>query len=378
MDPIGGLWGVVSAVFVLMVGFLFSLRLGFGLGLGWFRVFIIYVWHTLICLFACWYSLNYVSDAIGYYEKGVEGVWRMSVGTGFVELISSIFIWGFGLSYCGLFLVFNVFGVFGLLAFDSSLRVETRRKNNFLKILGTVIVFLPSVSFWSSAIGKDSISFMAVGFALWGSLLLRKRILFVLISVFLMLLVRPHISLIMLIAFAVAIVYDPLFSRAWKVALGVPMMLGLVLFAPFVIDYAGYVDDVSIGDISGFVESRQGFNMDGGGGIDISNMGWVERLLAYMFRPSILEVSSVYTAAAAFDNFLLLILFLWGGASIFKKSKIELGADKVFMCVYAVFVWVLLGMTTSNMGIALRQKWMFAPMIIFLMFGLIRNKKTVN
>jgi len=305
----------------------------------------------------------------------MEGVWELGVGTSFIEFLLSIFIWVFGLSYVGSFFVFNILGVFGLLAFESSLSYITREKNKFLKILATTIVFLPSVSFWSSAIGKDSISFMAVGFALWSSLFLKSRIMFMLFSIFLMLLIRPHISLIMLMALAAALIYDPVFPKKWKVALGGLMVLGFILLTPFVIDYAGYVDRINIDDLLVFVETRQGFNVDGGGGIDISNIGIIEKLLTYMFRPSILDVSNIYFAAAAFDNLLIFGIFLWGLLSVFKKNKVEIGSDTIFMWVYVVIIWVLLAMTTSNMGIALRQKWMFAPMLIYLMISLIGNRK---
>jgi hypothetical protein len=41
---------------------------------------------------------------------------------------------------------------------------------------------------------------------------------------------------------------------------------------------------------------------------------------------------------------------------------------------------VLLSMTTANLGIAMRQKWMFTPILIFLLISIIAaaQEKTTN
>jgi len=36
---------------------------------------------------------------------------------------------------------------------------------------------------------------------------------------------------------------------------------------------------------------------------------------------------------------------------------------------------VVLAMTTANLGIAIRQKWMFAPMLIFLLISLVGKNR---
>jgi hypothetical protein len=47
------------------------------------------------------------------------------------------------------------------------------------------------------------------------------------------------------------------------------------------------------------------------------------------------------------------------------------------MWVYVFGSWLILAMTTANMGIALRQKWMFAPMLIFLLISVIGRRRQV-
>ena len=375
MQVIDEIWSILSAFLVFVLGLVACIKIGLLFNTKKFRIIFLYFWHSLFCVFACWYSLNFVSDAFGYYEKAQMPEWNIGLGTAFVDFLTKVLYQFFGLSFVGLFFVFNLFGVVGLLAFDASLRAATINKNYFIKSIATMFVLLPSVSFWSSSIGKDSISFMSVGLILWCSLNLKDRIGLLVFSMVLMLFVRPHISLMMLIASAVAILYDPLTSRKVKTFIMSFILMGLAILFPFVIDFSGYSDGFNIVEVTDFIEVRQGFNMEGGGGIDISNMTLFEQLIAYMFRPFAFEVDNIFSAAAAFDNTILLCLFIYYALNLFSSRKSILKENRVFLWVYACLVWSLLAMTTSNMGIALRQKWMFAPMLIFLIISLLGNNK---
>lgn len=363
------IYGIISSVFVFLIGFGICLKIGKIFDLKKIRVFYLYAWHSAFCFLACWYSLNFVSDAWGYYEKAQEGVWGIGLGTGFVEFLTTFFHRILKLSFVGIFLVFNLFGVIGLLGFDAGLRKATALKRKPVKILATAIVFLPSISFWSSSIGKDAISFMAVGVALWSSLCFRNRVFALFIAILLMMLVRPHIALIMLVAWVLAVAIDPLTSKKRKAIILAIFLCGLLFFVPFVLNYSGYSEIIGIGELSEFIEARQGYNMDGGGGVDISNMGLFAQLTSYMFRPFVHEVNNVFSAAAAFDNLILIGLFFVGIFAMLKGSIETAGESRAFLWVYSLLVWLLLATTTSNMGIALRQKWMFAPMLIFLMIS---------
>src|SRR5690606_32124112 len=106
-----------------------------------------------------------------------------------VELLTFFCVSVLGLSYLGSFFFYNILGFVGLIAFDASLRVATANKSRVLRLLATLIAFLPSVSFWSSAIGKDAISFMGTGLALWAALRLKRRVWLMMTAVILMLMV---------------------------------------------------------------------------------------------------------------------------------------------------------------------------------------------
>jgi hypothetical protein len=145
---------------------------------------------------------------------------------------------------------------------------------------------------------------------------------------------------------------------------------------PFTLNYAGVGDIVDMESFSSYIDTRQSLNTEGGGGLDIASMSLPEQLFAYMFRPLVFEINSIFTAAAALDNLILLFLFAVGGWAMLRGKRSDLGENRVFMWVYALMAWGTLSMTTANLGIALRQKWMFAPMLIFLFISVMGRRRS--
>lgn len=375
MEIFLSLWHLLSAFLLFLVGAIVALSTATALGTSQYRALILYGWHTMFSIAYLWYAVNFGGDAIAYFDSAEGFSWEFSLGTQAVNFLTGLIVNGLGVSLLGAFLIFNIFGVVGLLAFDASLRRATQDKPKYLQRLATVIVFLPSVSFWSSAIGKDALSFMATGLALWAALALNRRWLHMVFAIFVMMLVRPHVAGMMVLAWSFAV----LFSRQTRFGLRVFLLglaiAGAAIMVPFALQYAGLGEASDIAALSDYVEQRQGYNMEGGGGIDIASMSLPMQLFAYMFRPVVFEVTTIFALLAAVDNLILLYLFFAGGRAMLRGYKSNLGESRAFMWVYAWLAWLVMATTTANMGIALRQKWMFAPMLIFLMLSVVETQK---
>lgn len=368
-------WSFFSSFLVFFIGLFLIDRLRCKFVIRRSRALLIYSWHTLFCIVYLWYSMEYGADAIAYYNKAVAGRFNFYFGTAAVDGLTSLLVHGLGFGILSCFLVFNIFGTIGLLAFDAALQEVVKNKSMALKRLATIIVFLPSVSFWSSAIGKDAISFLAMGLALWAALNLHKRVGLMLLAIFLMLFVRPHVAGMIVIALAASAMFDPKANLIKRIFLGALAFAGVMVMVPFALQYAGVSDPSSAESLIEYVEKRQSYNMDGGGGVDIASMSLPMQLFTYMFRPIIFEARSITAMAAALDNLILLYLFIAGGFALIKKRKRNFTENRKFMWVYAGLAWLVLAMTTANLGIAVRQKWMFAPFLIFLLISLIGKEK---
>lgn len=375
MEIVSSVWHVVSAFVVMLVGASVALTTATGLGTRQCRALILYGWHTMFSMAYLWYVVNFGGDAIAYFESAEVFSWEFSPGTQAVNFLTALMVNGLGVSILGSFLVFNIFGVVGLLAFDASLRRATQDKPKYLQRLATVIVFLPSVSFWSSAIGKDALSFMATGLALWATLALNRRWLLMVFAIFVMMLVRPHVAGMMVLAWSFAVLVSRQTHFGLRVFLMGLAIAGAAIMVPFALQYAGLGQASDIEALANYVENRQGYNMEGGGGIDIASMSLPMQLFAYMFRPVVFEATTIFALLAAVDNLILLYLFFAGASAMLRGRKGNLGESRAFMWVYAWLAWLVMATTTANMGIALRQKWMFAPMLIFLLLSVVETQK---
>jgi len=367
-------WDIFNATLVFLAGILIAIQLAKSFNVPQRRSVIIYFWHTIFCFAYVQYVIAYGGDAIGYYEAALYLNIDYSFGTNAVRLLVYFLFSVFGLSFLASFLVFNIIGFIGLLAFDGSLRAATWGKSINIRRFATLLVFMPSVSFWSSAIGKDAISFMATGLALWAALDFRRRKLIMIVAVIVMLVVRPHMAGLMVIAICVSMVLQTKVSFAQRTLVGGMALASAAWLVPFALNYSGLGStDVAI-NLAAYVEKRQGYNQEGGGGIDISGMSLPMQLFTYLFQPLPFEATDLFSLAASLDNVVLLVLVVLGGLEMLKRRKNAMrvtSENRVFLWVYLLSASLLLAVTTANLGIAVRQKWMFAPMLIFLFVSVI-------
>ncbi len=371
-------WQIFSTFLVFIFGAAIAISIRKFFNCTNSRALTLYIWHAFFSITYAIYAIYYGGDALGYYQLSLLGDIDFDWGTRGVEIFTSIFTKVLGLSLIGTFLVFQIFGFIGLLAFDAALREVTQYKSRQIRRFATLIVFLPSVSFWSSAIGKDSLSFMAMGLALWAAMKLNRRVVLMVIAILVMLFVRPHIAGMMVIGLAGSMVFQRKTSIIQRVIFGAAALAATAVLVPLGLNYAGVGENASSSDIMSYIEGREGQNLQGGSSVDIANMSFPMKLFTYLFRPLPFEANSIFSLLASVDNIILLFLFIAGiRAAIKKKLPIQFAEhNRMFLWIYCFLVWIVLAMTTANLGIAMRQKWMFAPMLIFLLISLIgKNKK---
>ena len=370
-------WGFISTFLIFNLGFILALKMGFYFKCSVKRAVFIYIWHSLFSIFYLFYVINNGGDALVYYDNSFNQA-EFGVGTKGVVFLTSFLTQWIKLPLIGCFLVFHFFGFVGLLAFDASLRWGVKNKGKGVQSLASLIVFLPSVSFWSSAIGKDSISFMAVGLALWASLQLNKRITLMIFSIILMLFVRPHMAGLMVMGLAVSFIFQKNIPFIHRLFLGTTSLVVVAILVPFALSYAGVGEKVDAEMLGDYIDKRQSYNTEGGGGVDLSSMTFPMQLFTYMFRPLPFEAHSIASLMASLDNMVLLYLCIVGSYCLIKTrltSEYKLH-NRAFMWFYLMSSWSVLSMTSANLGIAMRQKWMIAPMLIFLLLSVIGNENS--
>lgn len=375
MELASSIGDIVGILVVLLIGIIvaFVCAKAFMVPRGW--AIVLFIWHTIFSFLYAWYVSNFGGDAIMYYQEAQVGISEFSFGVSSVIFIANLIYKFIDLSFLGLGMFFSIFGFIGLLAFDASLRHITRDASRNIKLLAIIIVLLPSISFWSAGLGKDAISFMATGLALWASLNLTRRKLLMVFAIAIMLLVRPHIAGLMLIALTFAVIIGKNVNIFQRIFYGSVFLVATFLILRFAFDYVG-LQDVSIQGVMNFIEERQSYNWKGyGGGIDISSMSLPMQIFTYLFRPLPFEAHSLFAFIASADNVMLLYLFVMGLFVKIKGGFARPNLNFAFIWAYGGSALLILSMTTAtNLGIAMRQKWMFLPFFIVLFVSYIAQK----
>jgi len=366
---------VFSTLFIWLIGLAITEFFRKSFKLKFTISHILYLWHSLFSLTYAIYAQTHSADANGYFRRALTGDMNFGIGTTFIDFFTHFFVSTFHLSYLGTFFLFHIFGFIGLLAFYASLNQIVKGKTKFIKRLVLITVFLPSLSFWTAAIGKDSLIFMAIGLSLWASLKLKKRMLLIIFSIAIIAIIRPHIAGIFIIALSISFTLDKNLPLIRRFILGILSLLAVSIMVPFALKYAG-LNDISQGaNVINYIEERQSYNQQGGAGIDISAMSLPSQLFTYTFRPLPIEAHSTTSLLASLDNLFLFILFVLFVRGFYKNKKVSHHYNTAFIVPYIIFTWLILATTTANLGIAIRQKWMFLPFLIFIFFLYIGNKK---
>jgi hypothetical protein len=334
----------------------------------------LFFWHSIFCIFYFYYSLIQGADSIVYYARAVsDELVIFNFGTSFIVLITRFFV-NLGFSYFDMFLLNNFIGYIGLLAFCGAIDKAVYGANKKIKFLALILLLLPSLSFWTTALGKDAFSFMAIGLALWSSLDFKNRKILLYFSIFVMFMVRPHMGAIMAISFIFALVFDKKTKIYSKIFFGAISLISIAIIIPIMLNYIGLSESGDLSDVDEYVDKRQSSNLGGGSSLDIASMSLPMQMITYLFRPLPFEAHSFLALLASLDNVVLIVVFLLGIIAYFKKNKPIIESNRIFLWSYFFISLMVLATTTANLGIAMRQKWMFIPCVIFLLLSVIGSR----
>ena len=337
-------------------------------------VTLIVLWHTFFSLVYFIFSLYSVSDAKGYYTVSItEHTFSLAPGTAFLNFLTSVFTQGIGSNYLNTALIFNIAGSLGLVLLYLSIK-------DYLKNLPwyyVLIVFIPSMSFWSASLSKDSISFFAVCLFLYAIATNRKPSVLIPMAFLSMFMVRPHIAAMFLASYVVYFILKAKVHILFKL-LTVPfIMFGLLLSVSFVESYIG-LEDGSAKGYTDYINQRETVSQVGGSSVDISSMSYPMKIFTYMFRPLPFEAHNLISLINSFENTVLLLFTIY----ILFKSKFNLKPffnDKnLWLFTYLFLTSSVLALTTANLGIATRQKWMFMPVFLYLLIYALYDYKVRN
>ena len=373
-------WDYISIFIVFIIGYFLLSSSARYFNATKIRTLSLYIWHTFFCCAYIVTTSKIGGDTIWYYTESLQLLTNysdFSFGTAAIVWLTALFTNGFGLNYISTCMAFNIIGTYGLLAIDASLRHATKDKSGFIKSLVLFVVLIPSMSYWSTAIGKDSVQFMGTGLMLWSCIDFKKRYIVFFISLCIIFTVRPHIGAVAFISFAISLIFMNKISLSKKIFYLLIVSTSIVFILPSVFEYISFKRPTSIATnldyLIYYIERRQTYNVDSGGGVDISSLNFLLQLFTYLFRPLPFDAHNTLALLTSLDNVFLLTVFTLSIFSIIflKREKFSLNHPKEnrwFLLIFSVTVLSILSLTTSNFGISARQKWMVMPILLYYMF----------
>ncbi len=331
-------------------------------------------------LFGSYYCFFGKGDSIGYwnqaklmnYDDFLYSI-QEDQGTFFMYALNYYPSNILGLSYFTGTMIYSLIGFIGLTYFYL-LAIELVPNNPKFKgyYLFPLLFFLPNLHFWSCAVGKDSLLIFCIAFFVYGLMQPFKRMPMIAIGLFFSYLIRPHITLFLLLSFGMAYFLGKKISLLRRILFSV-LMIGLaVVILPTVMKFAK-IEEASIDSFDKFSNQKVTAlsSSNSASAVDISSYPFPLKVLTFLYRPFFFDINGIPSVIASFENLLLLLLSFKvlrnKPISGFKKSPFIIQGMVYFLIIGTLAFSQSLG----NLGIMLRMRNMFLPgFIIFILWYL--------
>ncbi|HEX6376790.1 MAG TPA: hypothetical protein VFZ91_13850 [Allosphingosinicella sp.] len=312
------------------------------------------------------YAQEFGGDVAMYYNDpyGIYGV-VSGLSTAFVVNFVQFLKSYFGGSFLDYFLLFQAMGFWGLLfvlrTFDDIHDELGQPRFKYIYLL----LFLPGLHFWTSAIGKDAPLFLAVAMCTWAVFRLQSRYLIFLAGLTIALAIRPHIALIALIALAMTLLLERNTRLLTRIALLTVAVAGIGTVAGLVQNSFYGLNLSNADSVSEFIETKSSVSEESGGDITIVGASFPVKLVSLLFRPFFVDATGVLGYIASLENVVLLVVILtllWRFGTSLAVARRALFARFCFF--FFISLTTLLAMVNYNVGLGLRQKMMMMPTLL--------------
>ncbi len=340
------------------------------------------------------YYLYKSADAVAYFNNGVvlidkfrrfdfSNLGRLP-GTRFIEVASGVVLAVIDETRFGEFVVFSWASFLGLYLFYRAFRIAFPEGD--YKRYRLVLFFWPSTLFWPSSVGKDAWMLLVLGCCAVGVaqlLIGRARgVLWLGLGSLGCALVRPHLALMVIAGFAIALVlrrnrqgYTRLLARPAGTAI---LMVGMLVAAAVLFAEAQTffnLDSLDVESAQLLLQSTSERTAEGGSQFTpaspTSPTGFVEATVTVLFRPFPFEISGP-GVVAGFEGLLLMGLVFASLPRLARIPRMVLRAPYVAFAVGYSFAFIFAFASISNFGILARERTQLFP-LLFVVFALPRK-----
>jgi hypothetical protein len=329
-------------------------------------IFVLHLVTTLV--YYRYVQANDADTKLYYYDPYKFYGDRFSLGTVFLIYLVQWLRGLIGGSYFDYFLLFQLFGLAGIMVLVRTLEELTQILRSTWPPVFTVMVLMPGIYFWTSAIGKDAPLFLASSLAIWAGLQFARRWLWFGLALVLMVLFRPHVALVAAAALALAVVLGRGISPAVRTA-AIAFAVICTGFIAQTVQSSLQIDLTSVGSIASYVENQTAVASGASGDNALAGMSYPLKLLSLLYRPLFVDAGGLFGLVASFQNlFMLFASFVMLRQFGTWRAMFRASLGIRFATVYLIGMILLLTVMYYNVGLGLRQREMFTP-ALFVIFG---------
>ncbi len=276
------------------------------------------------------------------------------------------------------------------------------RYPSYQREINIAILYLPSTIFWGSGIMKDTFTFAATCYMVYGLhqfFIRRKRLLKVLIqliiSFYLILTIKSYIMFALLPGLLIFANFERLSSikSTFIKIIIIPFSIFILFFISntFFVNFSDLfgkysadrlLEEAAIqnADLQREVYGKNSFDI---GEFEPTFQGVVSKIPyainAALLRPYIWEVGSPTMFFSGVENILILLIVIWliltKPLSIYRIFK---DPFLIFCLLFTLILGFGVGLSTSNFGALVRYKIPFLPFFVFLILFLIKKKESFH
>ncbi len=354
----------------LFIGYFLIIKLKNFFEFNYFEINFIYFYHSLFTLIYFIFSIDNFNDSVYYFLNSKNEIYNFNFGTKFIQSIITLLVNFFEISLINLFYFFNILGSLAIcLIYSSFKKIQLSQSQN--KIILFIICFLPSLYFWSSSVGKESITYLAIGFLL--SSFTKKKInyIFIMISFLLFLSVRPFMAGFLIISIFLGYLLKPnkYILPLFPLIISVPIIF--LIYLNKYMKSLSYDFFYNLNSLMLFIKKRKSDTVFS----NFTNMteeNFFYHIFSYLFRPLPFESFNPFYLLIGIENFILFIALIY--CLINFKIKLIYQNNKISMLFFSIISGFFFIIATYNLGIAIRQKWFFLIPFFFTILSTIEKK----
>ena len=329
-------------------------------------------------------------DATRYHRAGSQLVeyWRAfdlppemgNIGTEFTEGFAGLVYAPYVPGMLGGFFLFSTLAFFGQMLMYAAFRKSVNPRR--LKWYCYPLFFLPAIGYWPASLGKESLMFLGIGLAVYGSsLFLRnggiKPLVILTLGLGFTGAIRPHVSALIIGSLAVTLVIAKSrtglgltpFMRWTAVIIVGAGSTALVFFAA-----ANFNIELSGAGVDEFVSTVEGNTAQGGSEVDGNAVSGPQDIpgaaLRVLFRPLPYEAHNLQAMVSAAESTALLLVLLWRLPKIIRNLPKVRRDPYVLMSLIMTFGFVVMFSPFLNLGLMARERSQILPFLAVVVIQL--------